>query len=280
MDSSQTELTTNSASHKDDNNGETYNTKDSQNMPHMRDSSDGVSKVHAENVGSQRNILILGTARAGKYTVAKHIATDSKEFPAQDSVIGMGEIHSYEYGKFKFVTVDTAGAHNRDNEHLSLNSIRTKIESYLQHGVNLILIVVRMDCSSSEELASLANIVENLFCPVARQHIALVHTGCENLEHNDRQAYIDEFKRSYGAANKLSSLCNKGLYAVGFPELDKTDERYLKLYKDSVINGERELRELTEGSKTIKPYVTLLKTGKFHESSQGCTNYNPNCSLM
>ena len=67
--------------------------------------------AEAKSVGSKRNILLLGTARAGKYTIEKNIAADGfKPFPPQKPEKGTGVVNDYEYGNFKFATVDTAGA--------------------------------------------------------------------------------------------------------------------------------------------------------------------------
>ena len=49
------------------------------------------------------NILLLGTSEAGKYTIAKHIASDD-DFPVREGVYYIPS------GKYRFVLIDTAGA--------------------------------------------------------------------------------------------------------------------------------------------------------------------------
>lgn len=222
-----------------------------------------VSFTVAKSVGSKRNILILGTARAGKYTIAKNIATDDKDFPPQDAEKGTGEVHFYEYQDYKFVIIDTAGARSKSgqvNEKSFIRNIKANIESYLEYGINLMILVVRKDCCTPEEINTLAKIVESLFTEETRNYIALVHTGCENFEVDERKKYMELFKRSEGPAKRLSSVCLKGAYAVGFPDLEQTSRNFFDLYEESVINSKQALRSLVKDSKCIHPYIELFST--------------------
>lgn len=240
----------------------------------------------SKSLGTRQNILILGTARVGKYTIAKYIATDGQDFTPQDSVRGMGEVHCYEHQNYNFILIDTAGAHSEShaNEKISISSIKTKIKSYLEHGINLILLVVRKDCCTPEELDSLANIVNTLFNAAAQEYIALVHTGCENLEEKKRSEYIESFRRSEGPAGKLSSLCRKGVCAVGFPELEQVSNSYIQLYQESINISKEALRRLVKDSKCIQPCIELFKTEKTFENPQlfsnSSTYMNCTCILM
>lgn len=266
-------------------NEETKNTVDPQITATMASKA---SLPAAKNVGSMRNILILGTARAGKYTIAKHIATDGQDFPPQDSVRGITEVHSYSYQSFNFITIDTAGAHSESaskKHSVSSAAIKAKLKTHLEHGINLILLVVRKDCCTPEELTSLADIVEALFNAAATEYIALVHTGCENFEDDERSKYIDSFRRTKGPAGRLSSLCQKGIYAVGFPDLEQVSKNYFHLYQESINNSKQALRRLAENSKIIQPYIELFKTGFYTKTFDifpliTSNNNSHHCPLM
>ena len=231
----------------------------------------------AKNVGSQRNILILGTARAGKYTIAKHIATDRQNFPQQKPQKGKGVVNPYEYENFKFVTVDTAGACTSRQDDQNVVSISSNIKNHLQDGIHLILIAVRMECCPPEDLESLVTIIEDLFTPMAKNYIALVHTGCENLEDSERKMYIDKFASNLGPAGKLSSLCQKGLFSIGFPDLEQINKKYFQVYNESITKGKQELRRLVKDSTFIQPYTVLLRTRKPYEK---LPTYFYKCALL
>ena len=240
----------------------------------------------AMRVGSQRNILILGRAEAGKYTIAKYIATDDNQnFPKQDTKEDIRLVHHYELDHYNFVTIDTAGVHlkHHANEQLpSFRSVKLDIERYLEHGIHLILVVVRRDCCSLEDINFLVVTINNLFSQEARKYIALVHTGCEILEDPQRKTHIETFAKSEGPAENLSSLCEKGIFSVGFPDLNKVDKKYFQLFNESVIKGKQDLRKLVKDSKYIQPYAKLLKTGYSYSSDQLFPSSNPSrrCKLM
>ena len=230
----------------------------------------------AKRVGTVQNILILGTARAGKYTIAKHIATDldSQDFPTQDSEKGIGVVHRYNYNEYNFVIIDTGGAHTISDPYvkhsIDCTTIKKDIEKYLADGINLILIVVRKDCCATEELADLNKIIENLFTKSSREYIALVHSGCENFEDDECKKYIETFRRDVGPAGKLSSYCRKGVCAVGFPDLKEIRKNYLQLYQESISISKIKIRRLVNDSKTIQPHVQLFNTKKIQVGGVNC----------
>ena len=235
----------------------------------------GPSLTVGKNVGSKRNILILGTAKAGKYTIARNSVTDDKGFPANATKKGAGEVHVYEHEKNTFIAVDTAGAHtekHRVRAHPTINYIRSEIESQFQHGINLIIFVVRMDCCTPEELDFLVSIVQGLFSYEAREYMALIHSGCENLSDEECRGYKRSFAGNAGPAGQLTSFCQKGALCVGLPALDQLSEKYGNMHNDVIERSKRELRNLIRDAKTILPCAQLLK-------SKNCFN-RENCTMM
>ena len=114
------------------------------------------------------------------------------------------------------------------------NKIRKEVETLFPKGVHLILLVVRKDCCTPEELDSLAYIVETLFTEKSRKNIALIHTACENLEEEQRDKYIKKFVKDDGPAGKLSSLCENMTLAVGFPNVAEASAAYRELHEQSI----------------------------------------------
>ena len=188
------------------------------------------------------NILLLGTSGAGKYTVAKYVA-GVDNFPEKYVYKGVGAVHNITSSKYKFAFIDTAGIQldPLQYEKLSISKIRKELETHFPHGVHLVVIVVRKNCFTNEEVDSLAYIVETLFTKEARKYIALIHTGCENLDKIQRETYINKFAKNDGPSGKLNSLCEKKTLAVGFPNTEESAETYVKLHKQSISEGTEEV---------------------------------------
>ena len=203
----------------------------------------------------------MGTSEAGKHTIAEHIANDDGflEKTVHERVQGVYYIPS---GKYRFVLIDTAGPRldRLRCEKRSISTlIRKEVESKFSNVVHLIVIVVRKDCFIMEEVDSLAWIVETLFTEKSRQNIALIHSGCENLDMVQREAYINEFSNNDGPAGRLSLLCKKKKLAVGFPNIEETAEKYIGLHKQSISRSDDEIKSLCTSLKYPLQYSNLFQ---------------------
>ena len=165
-------------------------------------------------------------------------------------------------GKYRFVLIDTAGAQLdrlRCEKQSICTLIRKEVQNKFSKVVHLIVIVVRKDCFVMEEVNSLAYIVETLFTKESRQNIALIHSGCENLDIIKREEYINKFSNDHGPTGKLSLLCEKKTFAVGFPNIEQTAENYIDLHKQSISRGNDEVKSLCASLKDPLQYSNLFQ---------------------
>lgn len=216
------------------------------------------SALKMNHPDNEVNILLLGTSGAGKYTIAKHIADDDN-FP--DKRVHKGVYHITSRG-YKFVLIDTAGAQLdplQSDKRIIGKLIRKEVQDTFSNIVHLIVIVVRKDCYIMEEVDSLAYIVETLFTKESRQNIALIHSGCEDLQNVQREAYINKFSTNDGPAGKLSSLCEKKTLAVGFPNIEETAENYIYLHRQSIRRGNDDLKSMCVSLEDPPQYSNLFQ---------------------
>ena len=233
-----------------------------------------------ENQGTIKHILMLGTIGSGKYTIAKNISSDSRNFPARSSLRKQsGIIQCIDDGAlFKFVLVDTGGARMPDvwgAKGPTISEIAAKIKHHLKSGISLIMVVVRYDCDTPEDLQVLANMIDALFTNEAKQHIALVHNGCENLSEEGIKQYIKHFN-AQGPSGRLASLCGKTPALVtSFPNLREAKVEMTEDFEQAIEESKKKLSTVIESCKFLQPYSEILKANNdpsrvFPDSKQDC----------
>ena len=236
----------------------------------------------AENQGSVKHIVILGTIGSGKYTIAKNISTNSRNFPSRSSLRESGKIIQYidDGNRFKFVLVDTGGARMPDvwgAKGPTIGSIAAQIKEYLKGGISLIMVVVRYDCDTLDDIQVLVNMINGLFTSEAKKHIALIHNGCEILSNENVLQYIGQFKAD-GPSRKLSSLCHKGIVATGFPSLKEVKFEMRKPFEQAIEQSKSILSALVESCKFLQPYSGILKAN--NDPSGVFPEVKPDCCVM
>jgi len=240
--------------------------------------------AHAVSQGSVKNILILGTAGAGKHTIAKNLSTCDEGYSYtnnRDKSRGIGQVQCLEIWPNRFVLIDTAGPQFDQKAIPNANLTKQHIESYLKEGISLIIVVVRKDCGLPEEFSGLALIIESLFSVEARSYIALVHTGCELLEKDQRNQYIKDFETASGPANRLSSLCKCGTIAVGFPDIYNCTPNYLELFHNSISDSRKALKMLVKKkAKYIQCHSDIFKKKLSERMQLFQSSGVPDCTLM
>ena len=217
---------------------------------HTENSNFSAGKIFkGENKGNlkvqMKNVLLLGTARAGKYTVAKHMAGDKEDFPKKYQYNGVGTVHNIRFGEYNFILIDTNGIQSDDQKVMGIDTMCKQIMNIFKSGMPLILLVVRKDCSPPEELESLASIVETMFTVKTRKYTVLIHSGCENLKVESRVRYITEFAIDSGHAGRLHSLCGQIVLTVGLPNLAESSETYIDIHRESIRVSAEYLRGLS-----------------------------------
>ena len=233
-----------------------------------------------ENQGTIKHILMLGTIGSGKYTIAKNISSDSQNFPSRSSLRKQsGIIQCIDDGRlFKFVLVDTGGARMPDvwgAKGPTISEIAGKIKHHLKGGISLIMVIVRYDCDTPEDFQVLCNMIDALFTDEAKQHIALVHNGCETLSREGVKHYIKHFN-GQGPSGRLASLCGKApALATAFPNLREAKVEMVEYFKQAIQESKIQLSTLIESCKFFEPYSAILKTTNdpsrvFPDSKQDC----------
>lgn len=245
----------------------------------VQNQSTGDNFAVVENQGAIKHILMLGTIGSGKYTIAKNISSDSQNFPPRNSLRKQSGIIQCidDEGLFKFVLVDTGGARMPDvwgAKSPTISEIAAKIKHYLKGGISLIMVIVRYDCDSPEDLQVLANMIDALFTDEAKQHIALVHNGCETLSKEGVKHYIKHFNGEE-PSGRLASLCGKAVLATAFPNLQEVRLEMVEYFKQAIEESKKQLSTLIESCRFLQPYSETLKAGNdpsrvFPDNKQDC----------
>ena len=236
----------------------------------------------AENQGSVKHILILGTIGSGKYTIARNISTNPRNFPSRRSLRERsGIIQCIDDGNlFKFVLVDTGGARMPDvygAKGPSIGSIAANIKGYFKSGISLIMVVVRYDCNTPDDFEVLANLINGLFTDGGKKHIALIHNGCEMLSEDNVIQYTEHFNAS-GPSRQLSSLCRKDTVATGFPSSEESRSEMAGVFKQITEQSKMKLSSLVESCRFLQPYSKILKAN--NDPSRVFPETKADCCLM
>ena len=232
----------------------------------------------------QRNVLLLGTAGSGKYTIAKNIATDhTDDFPPKYAYKGVGFVHEITFNQYKFAFIDTAGIqlddHPQQIHKLNTDTMRKEIAAILP-GIHLILLVVRNGCCVPDELDALAIIVGTLFTKETRKYIALIHSACENLHETAKINYIENFAAREGPSHRLHSMCGNVILAVGFPNLVEASEAYIHLYKKTIDQSVKSLRDLCKSNSTLQLTSNIFPQNTLDEKVHSLLFPNTKCPVM
>ena len=244
-----------------------------------------ISKLKSNTENLQRNILLLGTAGSGKYTIAKNIATeDTDDFPPKYTYKGVGSVYEIPFNQYKFVFIDTAGIQIDDDSQqihkLNADTMRKEIAAMLPTGIHLILLVVRNGCCVPDELDALAEIVDTLFTGKTRKYIALIHSACENLNEAAKISHMKDFAASSGPSGRLSSMCGNTTLAVGFPNLVEASEAYTHLYKKTIHQSIEDLRNLCKSNSTLQQTSNIFTQKKLSDRVHSLLFSSIKCPVM
>ena len=235
----------------------------------------------AENQGSIKHILILGTIGSGKYTIAKNISKIFCSFPTRNNSRESEIVQCIDDGdRFKFVLVNTGGARMPDvwgTKSPTVGTIAASIKQHLRGGISLIMVVVRYECITPEDLEILVNMINSLFTKEAKEHIALIHSGCEFLSNENVIQYMENFKAD-GPSGQLSSLCRKCSIATGFPNLHEAKSNMVQHFEQTIEESKRKLSDLVESCRFLQPYSKILKPTD--DPSRAFPESKPDCSVM
>jgi len=198
----------------------------------------------------RRNIVVLGKTGAGKSTVCNHIAGRyafqvADSFGSVTSTTKHEEVAFLEPGnvEYHFKVIDTVGIfdHKRTNKAV-VNDIKKYFRSKIPEGLSLFVFVFKQGRFTPEEKATFEFLISNF-----KEHIspisALVITNCEQKSAANRQRIADDF-RTHDQTRGIAQFMKKGVYCVGFPQIDELDEEMQPVMEKRSQKDEKILREL------------------------------------
>lgn len=198
----------------------------------------------------RRNVVVLGKTGAGKSTVGNRIAGQDSFFVADspDSVTTTTthqEVAFSEPGNVQYhlKVIDTIGIFdNKKTNKAAIQDVKRYFRSKIPEGISLFLFVFRQGRFTPEEKATFDFLTSNF-----REHIspisALVVTGCEQKGEAARKR-IKEDIRAHAQMRDMAKFTQKGIYCVGFPNIEDADEDMQSLLKKRSEKDEKMLREL------------------------------------
>ena len=228
---------------------------------------------------SVKNILILGTVGAGKFTLVKNILDHMYMEQEQRTE---GENHTWvrkdaritqcsgtlEDTNCTFFLVDTADPGHRQNYQAIYTRALEYLHKFAQDGLSMIILLVRQGCCTPPDLEKLDKIVENFFTEKSKSITTLIHSGCDGFSEEAKEKYIESFEKSGGeVTRKLAEYsCNKAL-CISFPNIgDGIDPFLVECYKASIKESKETLTNLILGSSEPIAIENLLKVKSEGES--------------
>ena len=208
-----------------------------------------------------RCVVVIGKSGTGKSTVASQIAEydflseDKPPFditPTVQPFEGCTCDVSYkdvaferQNTKYKVTVIDTVGLF--DPQIKKNSKILEKIETYFDEtpriqGINLILFVLRKDRFTDEEEKVFSLVKERCHKEIS-PFSALVLTGCENENDEERKTIVTNFRES-DHTKKVADQMEMGIFTVGFPQLKGCKPGLRAVYEESILEDREALINL------------------------------------
>ena len=112
----------------------------------------------------------------------------------------------------------------------------------LHDGLNLVLFVIKQGRFTAEEPKTFQFIIDNLKSKIEGAS-AMIITNCESKNKATRESIVKRFRDSPTTAN-YAEFMTKGIYTVGFPNLDEMDEDDVPKTKEKMEKDENTLHDL------------------------------------
>ena len=201
----------------------------------------------------RRNVLVLGRTGAGKSTVANQIvgkklfavekqsaASVTKEPVSKETEVTVEDI------QYLFKAIDTVGLFDTPNtSHAAIfRQAKAFFRDKVPEGVSLVLFVSgKGRITEKEEIVTIQSLINNFGKEKISDISALIVTHCEDMDSDARSAYVEEL-RSNDRTKHIASFMRKGIYTVGFPDLDKASPQLKAIYEESAKEDAADLHKL------------------------------------
>ena len=202
----------------------------------------------------RRNVLVVGKTGTGKSTLGNHILT-SDRFPVKSSVesttrdIDHGEAQVDIPGNIclKVKVVDTVGLF--DTSQLSnkkcMKAIKSYVNQHVREGINIVLFLFRKGKYTPEERDTF-NFISSRFGRDIQSISALIITHCDTDNDETRKEIIRDFCEN-PITKHIAAFMGKGIYTVGFPQMDKVAVVFRQALEDTMARDEDVLKKLIIG---------------------------------
>lgn len=228
----------------------------------------------------KRNVVVLGKTGAGKSTVANKIVGKDLFKVGERSASSVTEhpsvkeaVFTHDGIQYTFKTIDTVGMFDtgkKTHEEI-FREAKTFFRERVPEGVSLVLFVFKEGKFTPEERKTFEILIKNFGEEKIKDISALVVTCCENMTPNARTALVEELK-SNEVTKPITSFMQKGIYPVGFPNLDEVDPRIKVVHEETAKQDAETLHKLIRNSEDKMILSKDILTESFWEKlKNSCT---------
>lgn len=204
----------------------------------------------ATSLTSDRHIVMVGATGSGKSTVGNHIMK-SKVFPVKSDVesVTIQTTHTtgtinYKDSSYNIVLMEAPGLFNTKikSDKSVLDDVNLSIKMNCPNGLNLVLFIVKEGCRATE-MAKVFQCVKHDLLGTIEDISALVITCCENKSTVARENVVKRIHDSE-STNEIAKFMKKGIYTVGFPDLNEVYEEDVSKLEEKMKKDEQKLLQL------------------------------------
>ena len=216
----------------------------------------------------QKNVIIIGTSRCGKSTIAnKIVGKDVFEINSRHSSFNIDDCEKNIAGKkYKITVIDTASLNSSDFS-------KTNIEAYLKgHGVewiNLVIFVIRAGRLTGVDKKIINSGLSIFSISALPNTCALAISHCEQFNERRRELIIQDFIQD-PHTKAIAQLMGKGIITTGIPAAEDYDGEHFKDLESSIMEDTAKLENLIDQANDKVELDYMFRYSNFFEILKGC----------